>query len=50
MYKNDKIEKEAAVEAELVKTANGFIGAGDLHFSGQLSRHAEEYDKELEAA
>lgn len=50
MYKHEKIDKEEAIEAELVRYANKSIRSGDFHLSGSLSKRAEEYSKELEAA
>lgn len=50
MYKHEKIDKEEAIEAELVRHANESIRSGDFHISKSLSERAEEYSKELEAA
>ncbi len=50
MYKNKKLEKQIAVEAELVRQANAALGAGECHLDKRLKKVAEDYSAELEAA
>ncbi len=50
MFKNQKIERDAAIEAEIFKEANAAIMAGQTHIHEQLKKRAEAYEKELEAA
>lgn len=50
MFKNKKIERDVAIEAEIVKAANAAITAGQTHLHEQLKKRAAEYAKELEAA
>ncbi len=50
MFKNEKIERELAIEAEIFKEANSAIREGQTNILDQLKKRAEEYDKELEAA
>ena len=50
MFKNRKIERDAAIEAEIFKEANAAITAGQTHLHEQLKKRAAEYEKELEVA
>lgn len=49
MFKNQKIERDAAIEAEIFKEANAAIMAGQTQLHEQLKKRAEAYEKELEA-
>ena len=49
MFKNQKIERDAAIEAEIFKEANAAIMAGQTHIHEQLKNRAAAYEKELEA-
>jgi hypothetical protein len=50
MFKNRKIARDVAIEAEIVKAANAAIMAGQTHLHEPLKKRAAEYEKELEAA
>jgi hypothetical protein len=50
MYENEKLGKEAAIDAEIVRQANVAICNGESHLSETLKRAAKEYSEELEAA
>jgi hypothetical protein len=50
MFKNKKLGREAAIEAEIVKQANEAISAGRIDLASQLKKRAEEYSAELQAA
>jgi hypothetical protein len=50
MFENEKLDKETAVEAEIVKYANEEICEGQFHITDKLKQHAKDYSKELEAA
>jgi hypothetical protein len=50
MFENQKLEKESAVEAEIVRQANAAISAGEINLTDKLKRRAKEYSAELEAA
>jgi hypothetical protein len=50
MFKNKKLGREAAIEAEIVKQANEAISAGQIDLASQLKKRAEEYSAELQAA
>jgi hypothetical protein len=50
MYRNKKLDREAAVAAELVKQANEAIADGQIHIATQLKRKAKDYLAALEAA
>src|ERR1700687_1351596 len=50
MFKNEKINREVAIEAAIVKEANEAIESGHTDIRGQLNKRVKEYEKELEAA
>jgi len=50
MFENNKLGKQAAVDAETVKRANDAIRAGETNLGERLKKHAEEYSKELGVA
>lgn len=50
MYQNRKIEKQVAVEAEIVRQANVVICEGKASLGERLKKVSEDYPKELEAA
>ena len=50
MFENQKIARDVAIEAEIVKAANAAVTAGQTHLHEQLKKRAAEYEKELEAA
>jgi|SRR5450830_1083887 predicted DNA-binding transcriptional regulator AlpA len=50
MFENEKLDKESAIEAEIVRQANEAICAGQVHIGDQLKKRAEEYSAQLEAA
>lgn len=50
MFENQKLEKESAVEAEIVRQANAAISAGEINLTDKLKQRAKEYSAELEAA
>ena len=50
MFENRKIDRAAAIEAEVVREANAAIGAGEANIARRLKKAAEEYAAELEAA
>jgi hypothetical protein len=50
MYRNNKLDREAAVAAEIVKEANEAIANGQVHIGTQLKRKAKDYLAALEAA
>ena len=50
MYENEKLEKEAAIDAEIVRQANVAICSGESHLGEKLKKAAKEYSEELEAA
>src|SRR5450759_5662981 len=43
MFENEKLDKESAIEAEIVRQANEAICAGQVHIGDQLKKRAEEY-------
>lgn len=49
MYQNHKLEKQAALEAEIVRQANVAICEGKFSLSQRLRHVADEYPKQLEA-
>ena len=49
MFENRKIARDVAIEAEIFKTANAAITAGQTHLHEQLKKRAAAYEKELEA-
>ena len=50
MFKNHKIARDVAIEAEIVKAANAAVTAGQTHLHEPLKKRAAEYEKELETA
>jgi DNA helicase IV len=50
MFEHEKLSREVAIEAEIVKEANEAICTGNTHIADQLKKRAEEYSAELEAA
>jgi transcriptional regulator with XRE-family HTH domain len=50
MYENEKLGKEAALNAEIVRQANVAICNGESHLGEKLRKVAQEYAEELEAA
>jgi hypothetical protein len=50
MYRNKKLDREAAVAAEIVKEANEAIANGQINIGMQLKRKAKDYLAALEAA
>jgi hypothetical protein len=50
MFENRKLDKDSAIEAEIVKQANEAICSGQLDLADQLKKRAKEYSEELEAA
>ena len=47
MFENNKLPREAAIEAEIVKQANEAIGEGDVRIGARLKKRAREYGKAL---
>lgn len=50
MFENEKVDKQTALEAEIVKYANEAIGEGQTRLADPLKKRAQEYSSELEAA
>jgi hypothetical protein len=50
MFEHDKLGREEAIDAEIVKTANDAIRAGSPDIGKALKERARKYAKELEAA
>jgi predicted DNA-binding transcriptional regulator AlpA len=50
MFKNDKLGREAAIEAEIVRQANEAISAGQIDIASRLKKRVQEYSAELQAA
>ena len=50
MFENKKLDKEAALEAEIVKRVNEVIDEDQGRIAADLQKRAEEYSAELEAA
>jgi len=50
MFENDKLGREAAIEAEIVRQANEAIGEGHVDIGSRLKKRALEYSAELQAA
>jgi hypothetical protein len=50
MFENEKLGKEAALDAEIVRQANVAICNGESHLGEKLKKAAKEYSEELEAA
>jgi predicted DNA-binding transcriptional regulator AlpA len=49
MYENKKLDKQTAVDAEIIRYANEIIEEGELDVAG-LKKHAEEYSAALPKA
>jgi hypothetical protein len=50
MFKNDKLGREAAIEAEIVRQANEAISTGQIDIASRLKKRVQEYSAELQAA
>jgi len=50
MFKNDKLGREAAIEAEIVRQANEAVSAGQIDIASRLRKRVQEYSAELQAA
>jgi len=50
MFENKKLDKESALEAEIVKRVNEVIDEDQGRIAADLQKRAEEYSAELEAA
>jgi len=50
MFENNKLDREAAIEAEIVRQANEAIRGGQSDIASRLKKRAEEYAAELQAA
>ena len=50
MYQNKKLDRDAAIAAEIVKEANEAVRKGQVHIGPQLKQRAEKYSAELAAA
>jgi hypothetical protein len=50
MYENDKLSKDVALDAEIVRQANVAICNGDFDLGEKLKKAAQDYSAELEAA
>ena len=50
MYQNKKLDRDTALDAEIVKEANEAVYKGEVHIGEQLKKRAEEYSAQLEAA
>jgi predicted DNA-binding transcriptional regulator AlpA len=50
MYLNKKIDREAAIGAEVVRRANEEVSKGKVHIGPTLKQRVDEYSAELEAA
>ena len=50
MYEHEKLGKEAALDAEIVRQANVAICNGESDLSEKLKKAAQKYAEELEAA
>jgi len=50
MFENKQIDKQVAIDAEIVKFANEAIGDGQTKLSDPLKKRAKDYSAELEAA
>lgn len=49
LYRQKKVTLDVAVEAQIVKEANGAISSGQPHMADHLSRHAAKYKATLAA-
>ncbi len=47
LYRNRKLTRDRAIEAEIVKRANEAIGAGDEHIGARLKQQARECEASL---
>jgi hypothetical protein len=50
MFRNNKLDREAAIEAEIIRQANEAIRGGQIDIASQLRKRATEYSAELRAA
>jgi hypothetical protein len=50
MFENDKLDRTAAIEAEVVKQANEAIGNGEARFGERLKKTAQAYAAKLGVA
>jgi hypothetical protein len=50
MFKNNKLDRETAIEAEIFRQANEAIRNGQIDIGSRLKKRAEEYSAELQAA
>ncbi|MEJ2379553.1 MAG: hypothetical protein P8Y71_30650 [Pseudolabrys sp.] len=50
MFRNSKLSRETAIDAEIVKQANEAIRSGEKDIGRRLRKTAEECEAELEAA
>lgn len=50
MFENNKLTREAAIDAEVVRQANAAIGEGDMRIGARLKKQAREYAKALDVA
>ena len=50
MFKNNKLDRETAIEAEIFRQANESIRSGQIDIGSRLKKRAEEYSAELQAA
>ncbi len=50
MFQNEKLDREVAIDAEIVRQANAAIGSSDANIAAQLKKTAEEYAAALDAA
>jgi hypothetical protein len=50
MFRNNKLDRETAIEAEIVRQANDAIRSGQIDIASRLRKRATEYSVELQAA
>jgi predicted DNA-binding transcriptional regulator AlpA len=50
MYENEKLDKETAIEAEVVRLANDAICGGETNLGERLKKAAQDYSAKLEVA
>jgi hypothetical protein len=50
MFENQKLPRETAIEAEIIKQANEAIGAGEKNIGARLKKTAKEVAKQLDVA
>ncbi len=48
MFKHQKLEREIAIAAEILRQANEAVGNGQVHIGPRLKQRAEEYLAELD--